>query len=77
MVLKVTSILNSKINIITKSKVSIFKKDEVRGGELAQRQRGIGLTKITDIFIDMYAGILYLVWIPPVQKNIQPTKLLQ
>ena len=32
MVLKVTLILNSKMNIVTKFQVPIFKNDEVRGG---------------------------------------------
>ena len=32
MVLEVTLILNSKINIVTKFQVPIFKNDEVRGG---------------------------------------------
>ena len=52
MVLEVTLIQNSTINIITKFQVSIFKNYKVRGGKklppptwnkLAQRQHGIGL----------------------------------
>ena len=60
MVPEVTLIQNSKINIVTKFQVSIFKNDEVRGGKklppptwnkLAQRQRGIGLSNILVHFI--------------------------
>jgi hypothetical protein len=59
MVLEVTLIQNSKINIVTKFQVSIFKNDEFRGGgtnlppptrnKLAQRQRGIGLKSVQNI----------------------------
>ena len=56
MLLKVTLILNSKINIVTKFQVPIFKNDEVRGGvtltpplrriSWLRGLRGIGLTKL-------------------------------